>query len=85
MCGLAAVAIIALGVAGALGASTQVLSALGTACGLLVPAAADALRADELGHGADALGVEARRKTPGAKAVEDDIDPDGDSVGGAIR
>ena len=73
VCGLAAVAIIALGVAGALGASTQVLSALGTACGLLVPAAADA------------LGVEARRKTPGAKAVEDDIDPDGDSVGGAIR
>jgi hypothetical protein len=73
VCGLAAVAIVALGIAGAFGASAQVLSALGTACGLLVPAAADA------------LGVESRRRVPGAKAVEDDIDPEGDSVGGAIR
>lgn len=68
VCGLAAVCVVALAVAGALGASAEVLSALGTACGLLVPAAADA------------LGVEARRKTPGKRAVEDDVDPDGDSV-----
>lgn len=61
ICALAAVSLVATVVAAAFGASAEVLGALGTADTLLVPAAIDA------------IAVERRRRTPGVKAVSDDV------------
>lgn len=61
---LAAICLIALVVAATLSASDVVVTSLATALALLVPAVIDS------------VSVEKRRRTPGQKAVEDDVAPD---------
>lgn len=61
LCGLAALAVAGLVVAGAFGMSESVLVALATATSILLPGALDA------------LGVERRRLDPNTRAIVDDV------------
>lgn len=61
ICALAALSLIGLVVGAYIGADASVIASLGTAAGIFVPAAADA------------LSVEKRRRQPGVTAIVDDV------------